>query len=186
MTAPRAYDAAVAKLHAQGLMNRAIASALNLSEASVKRAKQRLGLGSNCPRNQRGALGETLFAQAAWARGFPVRVVSAGGNSHDTELGPLRIEVKTAKVNGRGWRFRLPQKRPSFHSEGQSTTKNYALDCDLIALVGLNEHDQLAFVHLTAPQPGNLNFEFGPDFPQQVQANNWQALADLHALKVAM
>lgn len=150
--------------------------------STFRRHKKRLGLGSNCPKNNRGALGERLFAQAAAAYSSAVQIVSAGRNPHDVRCDHLRVEVKTAKVTAQGWRFHLPNVR---HGTGGDSVKSYVRDCDLIALVGLDEHDQLAFVQLHRPRPGNMNFEIGPNLNNVAGLNNWALLQSVTLARAA-
>lgn len=142
-------------LHAQGLLNGPLAAELGVSAATLKRLKKRLGLGPNCPRNQLGALGERLFAEAAWAQAYPA--LQAGGHKHPFDLlvGGVRVDVKTAVESGGTWRFRLPAWRTS--QSGPATHKDYLRDCDLLALVGLTPSQQLAFIQFRFPAPGLTN-----------------------------
>lgn len=148
-------DQQLIALHAQGLLNGPLAAELGVSAATLKRLKKRLDLGPNCPRNQLGALGERLFAQEAWAQGWPAH--QAGGHRHpfDLQVGAVRVDVKTSVESGGAWRFRLPALRTS--QSGPATHKDYPRDCDLLALVGLTHSQQLAFVQFRQPAPGLTN-----------------------------
>lgn len=162
--------------HAQGALNRQLAQQFGMSEATVKRWKKTLGLGSNCPRNNLGQRGVDLFIQEAQAHGLQAVDVSAHRNPFDVQVGAVRVEVKTARLSNDSWRYRLPNMRNSFHNTARRTKKDYVQDCDLMALIALDRDDQLAFVHLRQPDREKNVVIRAEGFTGR---NNWELLTEL-------
>ncbi|WP_146160669.1 hypothetical protein [Deinococcus arcticus] len=124
--------------HAAGQKNQALARQFGLSVSTVKRLKQKLGLGNNDPRNTLGRLGERLLEQALKAQGFAVTIM-AEGHAFDLLVEGQRLEVKTsATLKGNSCRFRLNERRSSNHA-AYRYDKAYQRDADVLALVVIEE-----------------------------------------------
>lgn len=129
--------ALITEAHALGLTDSATARHAGVSLSSVKRYRKRLGLSSACVTQMRGQEGEQLVAVRAAARSLHVAWRHRHDEGYDLLIEGQRIDAKTTLRRRDGsWRFYLPRVRRSFH--GQYTyTKNYAADCDVLALVAL-------------------------------------------------
>lgn len=125
-------------LHALGLTDVKLAQALGVSHATLKRYKQRLGLGSNCVRNNRGELGEQAVLSELHKRGCMAHKTGRG-EPHDitVAVGQVRVEVKTAMQRPDGtWRYNLEPRRKSLFGQYRYW-KDYRHDSDVTVLVGL-------------------------------------------------
>lgn len=149
--------------HAQGHTNQAIANHLGLSLSTVKRYKQRLGLGSNDARNTLGRQGEHLVAEVLTGLGLKVHVTPSG-HPYDIQADGWRLEVKTSStlVSGQ-YRFRLNSRRSSNHARYRYT-KNYLFDSDFL-LLAIVEDEVLQHLYCLPTAFGTPNLWVQPTSP---------------------
>ncbi|WP_019009564.1 hypothetical protein [Deinococcus aquatilis] len=132
----------IQEAHQLGHLDPGIAQHAGVSLATVKRYRTQFGLKTNCVTALRGELGEQLMADHAAARGLPVAWRAGHNDKHDLVIAGQRVDAKaTMRLADGSWRFRLPSKRKSFYKQ-YSYPKDYAADCDVIALVALHPGTQ--------------------------------------------
>ncbi|QFP77467.1 hypothetical protein [Deinococcus sp. AJ005] len=123
--------------HTAGMLDPAIAQHAGVSLATVKRYRDRLGLTTHCVTAQRGKLGEQLVAAEAARRGLTVDWHARERDGHDLLISGQRVDAKAAMQLTDGlWRFRMHRMRESLFGQ-YAYRKNYAEDCEVIALVAL-------------------------------------------------
>lgn len=163
--------------HTAGMLDPAIAQHAGVSLATVKRYRDRLGLTTHCVTAQRGRLGEQLVADEAARLGFSVDWHDNQHDGHDLLIGGQRVDVKATMqlVNG-SWRFRLPGIRCSFFGE-YAYRKNYAEDCEVIALVALYPDETPPDFYLLSSRnlPGDIRICRGGSF--ESARGDWGRLA---------
>lgn len=132
----------IQQAHQEGKLDPAIAQQAGVSLATVKRHRTLLGLKTNCVTALRGELGEQVIAEQATARGLSVVWRPGHNDKHDLMIEGQRVDAKaTMRLTSGSWRFRLPSERKSFFNQ-YIYTKDYAADCDLVALVALHPDAQ--------------------------------------------
>lgn len=123
--------------HAAGKLDPAIAQAAGVSIATVKRYRDRLGLETNSEATRRGKLGERLVAQEAISRGFEIEWREHENDVYDLYINDQRVDAKASmQLTDGSWRFRLSHWRSSFFGQYRYY-KDYAADCEVVALVAL-------------------------------------------------
>lgn len=130
--------------HALGYKDAELAALFSISLATVKRRRQRLGLGSNCPHNNRGKLAERLTEQHFSAAGLEVTPATHHQAPFDLLVNGWRVDVKlgycrsSRSGTAAAYEFRLEASRSS-HFMTHKYSKDYQRDTDFLALVILNE-----------------------------------------------
>lgn len=118
--------------------------------STVKRRREKHGLGSNCPNNNKGQLGEQLVAEYFRQQGLEVTLPAKTGGPYDLLVNGLRVDVKVGQARttegGLSYQFRLPVTRSSYRAS-KTYGKNYAVDADLLALAVLKQ-DELVHLYL--------------------------------------
>lgn len=149
--------------HAAGAKNTELAQQFGISPATVKRHKQKLGLGSNCPHNNRGKLGEQLVAEYLTEQGVEV-VFAEPGAPADLHVGNFRVEVKvmTSRAGGSA-QVKLPALRGSNHN-GYWYPKDYQRDADILALAVL-AGERLSHLYLLPSTRWKPTITVHPDSP---------------------
>jgi hypothetical protein len=121
--------------HHKGMLDHELARHANMSISSVKRYRNKHGLKTNCETTKRGTAGEETVAFLAQERGLTVEWPRSHNGAYDLRINNRRVDCKAAMQEADGqWRFRLSSTRRSFYGKYQYA-KDYAADCDVIALV---------------------------------------------------
>ena len=173
MTISPTQLALITEAHALGLTDAAIARHANVSLSSVKRHRTRLGLTTTFDRAVRGKHGEHLLARRAQARDLQVAWMPTHNGPYDLRIEGLRVDVKTSMQRPDGtWYFRLRPARTSFHGE-YLYLKNYAADCDLVALVALFPDEQDPDVYFIESAMAPANIVLRPGSAYDTFRNDW-------------
>lgn len=162
--------------HQLGQLDPGIAQYAGVSLATVKRYRTQFGLKTNCVTALRGELGEQLVANHAAARGLSVAWRAGHNDKHDLVIAGQRVDAKaTMRLANGSWRFRLPSRRQSFYQQ-YSYPKDYAADCDVIALVALHLGTQNPDVYLlpSTALPSDIRIRAGSSY--DAIKNNWSLL----------
>ncbi|GGJ23567.1 hypothetical protein [Deinococcus roseus] len=150
--------------HRLGLLDRELAVYAEVSLATVKRYRSKLGLSANCTRNQLGQTGEAFLKQEAEHRGLHAEA-SISGAAFDLRIDGLRVEVKTSETKqGEAFRFRLQEKRVSHYGQYQYT-KSYQEDCDVLALVCMDQETGETTVYFIESQFAPHDIRIKPNDP---------------------
>lgn len=175
MPIPSAQLALITEGHALGLNDAAIAQHAGVSLSSVKRYRSRLRLPTTSATQLRGKQGERLLVRLAVKRGLHVVWAPGHNAEYDLVIGSARVDVKASMQRPDGtWRFRLPPARPSFHGE-YSYPKDYATDCDLLALVALFPDDRDPDVYFIESATAPINIVLRPGGVYDAFRNDWTA-----------
>ncbi|WP_221090137.1 hypothetical protein [Deinococcus aquaedulcis] len=127
-----------------------VAALAGISLSTVKRYRSKLGLTTRNLKARRARFGEQFVATQACRLGLHVSWREEENGPFDLRVEGLRIDVKTAAVGKDGkWRFRLNRERSSFHNRYRYR-KNYAVDCDVVALVCLQPSGEAPEVYFLA------------------------------------
>ncbi|MFD2610362.1 hypothetical protein ACFSR9_13085 [Deinococcus taklimakanensis] len=164
MAISQEQESIIVKAHAAGHLDLQIAQLAGVSLTTVKRYRRKFGLETNCVTNRRGKLGEQLVYDEATRRGLNVEWRDRHNGAFDLYVQGQRVDAKASmQMVGGAWRFRLSDRRPSFYGQ-YMYRKDYAADCDVVALVALypdgREPDFYLLDSRTLPrdvriQPGN-------------------------------
>lgn len=174
--------ALITEAHARGLTDAAIARHSGVSLSTVKRQRDTLGLSTAFDRALRGKKGERLLVHLAHARGLRTAWGPAHNGPYDLRIEGLRVDVKTSMRRPDGsWRFRLPQSRTSFHAT-YAYPKNYAADCDLVALVALYPDEREPDVYFIDSAATPPNVVLRPGGVYDAFRNDWTLLTPCSAL----
>ncbi|GBF07532.1 hypothetical protein DAERI_150050 [Deinococcus aerius] len=136
--------------HARGLKDHELAALFRVSLSTIKRRREALGLGSNCPRNNVGRLGEQLVARHLTDLGLSVTPTEGHNAPSDLLVNGWRVDVKVGhhRANPGTGRdaveFHVPARRSS-DMDKYSYPKNYQRDTDFFALAVLSGQEM---VHL--------------------------------------
>lgn len=172
---------AIKDAHARGALDHQIASAAGVSLATVKRQRKRLGLATNYPPAQTGALGERLLEAEARRRGLTTQWRRRSGDGYDLYVAGQRIDVKTSMQHAKGtWRFCLHETRQSFHGR-YSYHKDYAADCEYVALVALYPDEREPDIYFLSSQHLPSEVYLGKRDRYADFRNDWTALEDAQA-----
>lgn len=147
-------EPAFVEAHARGCKDAELAALFSVSLATVKRRKQQLRLGSNCPHNTRGKLAERLTERHLSASGWKVTPSTHHQAPFDLLVNGWRVDVKLGYARseradeGPVYECRLEQSRSS-HFMTRKYEKDYQRDSDFIALVILNEQEtDLKYIYM--------------------------------------
>lgn len=155
-----------------GLPDGQVARLAGVSLATVKRYRQRLGLPTRDVKARRGRFGERVVLERAQALGLAVEWRGHATAPYDLRIEGRRVDVKAASRgrNG-GWRFRLGGVRSSFHSRYRYR-KDYAADCEVVALVCLQGEDEPVAVYLleSGTVPSNVQIYEGGEWEAHREA----------------
>lgn len=127
----------IIEAHAAGHLDPVIARLAGVSLATVKRYRNKHGLKTHCQTTLRGEQGEQLTFDEAKRRGLKAEWREGHNDKYDLYVNDERVDAKAAMRAADGsWRFRLHETRPSFYGR-YTYRKNYAEDCEVVALVAL-------------------------------------------------
>lgn len=178
MSISQAQIQAIKDAHARGALDHQIASAAGVSLATVKRQRKQLGLTTNYLPAQTGALGERLLEAEAHRRGLTTQWRKRSGDGYDLYVAGQRIDVKTSMQHAKGtWRFCLHETRQSFHGR-YSYRKDYAADCDYVALVALYPDEREPDIYFLSSQYLPSEVYLGKRDRYADFRNDWTALEE--------
>ncbi|WP_034357766.1 hypothetical protein [Deinococcus phoenicis] len=166
----------IQRAHALGCLDPAIAVHAGVSLSTVKRYRSKLGLKTNCPTALRGEEGEQLTFNEARRRGLDAYWRAIHNEKHDLFINGRRVDAKASmRLADGSWRFRLPAERSSFYGE-YFYAKDYAADCEVIALVALYPEGRAPDFYLLESRnlPADVRIRLGG--PSDALRNDWSLL----------
>jgi len=170
-----------AAAHAQGLRDRELAARFRVGLETVRRRRAQLGLGSNCPNNNKGRHAEALVTALLTAQGAEVQPQAYHAH-HDLLVNGWRVDVKAGRTRVHrkvtSLEFRLPERRNS-NLNTASYPKDYQQDTDFFALVAF-EGDRLtdAYVLPVSLWQPSITMQPGSEFcPYQPYRDAWAQLS---------
>lgn len=161
--------AELATAHARGHTDDELAALFRTSRSTIKRRRNALGLGSNCPRNNAGKLAERLVAQHFTDMGLNALPAEAHQAPFDLLVNGWRVDVKvsldrmTLRSGLEAVQFRLPERRSSNMSQ-YIHHKDYQRDTDFFALAVLNGQE-LAHLYVLPVSRWQSTVTVHPDSP---------------------
>lgn len=155
--------------HARGLKDHELAALFRVSLSTIKRRREALDLGSNCPGNNIGKLGEQLVARHLSDLGLSVTPTEGHNAPFDLWVNGWRVDVKVGRHranpgSGRdAVEFHVPSRRSSNMHE-YSYPKDYQRDTDFFALVVLSGQE-LIHLYLLPASRWKPTITVHPDCP---------------------
>ena len=166
----------IVQAHMNGHLDPAIARIAGVSIATVKRYRTKFGLKTTCETALRGEQGEHLTFQEATRLGLKAEWRPGHNDEFDLYVNGERVDAKASMQCADGsWRFRLPAQRTSFFGQ-YAYTKDYAQDCEVVALVALYPDGRTPDFYLLSSKtlPGDVRIR--PGGPYDAFRNDWSLL----------
>ena len=129
-------------------------------------------------------MGERLTAQEAARQGLSVVLHEKNGDPHDIIIAGHRVDAKATMLRADGtWNINLHSSRTS-HFGTYSYEKDYARDCDVLAVVALypEHHRPDFYLFESNTLPSSLTIRLGGQY--EARRNDWSLLrpfATIHA-----
>lgn len=164
--------------HRLGLKDHELATHFRISVSTVKRYRQQLQLGSNCPHNTLGKQAEQQLTIQLRLQGFQVSGPPGHNAPFDLSVNGWRVEVKVGQQRPSGSvQFRLPTRRGS-NRNAYWYEKSYTRDADFMALVVMTgAHPGPTYVVPTSAWRATITVQPNSPFcPYQAYRDHWSQL----------